>query len=72
MGMVERAFADLEKSSVDGIRVRYPDGWYLCRPSNTESILVMRAEGRTEESLKSILDDVNSRIGHILDLSELV
>lgn len=71
MGMVERAFADLEKSSVDGIRVRYPDGWYLCRPSNTESILVMRAEGRTEESLKSILDDVNSRIGHILDLSEL-
>ena len=71
MATVEQAFADMEKSTVDGIRVRYPDGWYLCRPSNTEPILVMRAEGRNQESLKSIIEDVNSRIGHILDLSEL-
>ena len=71
MATVEQAFADMEKSTVDGIRVRYPDGWYLCRPSNTEPILVMRAEGRNQESLKSIIEDVNSRIGNILDLSEL-
>jgi hypothetical protein len=31
----------------------------------------MRAEGRNQESLKSIIEDVNSRIGNILDLSEL-
>jgi len=61
----------MEKSTVDGIRVRYPDGWYLCRPSNTEPILVMRAEGRNQDSLKSIIQDVNSRIGHILDIREL-
>ena len=34
-------------------------------------ILVMRAEARNQESLNSIIEDVNSRIGHILDLSEL-
>lgn len=71
MAAVELAFADMEKSTVDGIRVLYPDGWYLCRPSNTEPILVMRAEGRDDSALAAIIEDVNSRIGHILDLSEL-
>ncbi|MEC9478240.1 MAG: phosphomannomutase/phosphoglucomutase [Candidatus Thermoplasmatota archaeon] len=71
MVAVEGAFADMEKSTVDGIRVLYPDGWYLCRPSNTEPILVMRAEGRDDSALAAIIEDVNSRIGHILDLSEL-
>ena len=71
MAAVEQAFADMEKSTEDGIRVRYSDGWYLCRPSNTEPIFVMRAEARNQESLNSIIEDVNSRIGHILDLSEL-
>ena len=71
MGAVEGAFADMEKSTVDGIRVRYTDGWYLCRPSNTEPILVMRAEGRDNSALAAIIEDVNSRIGHMLDLTKL-
>ena len=71
MAAVEHAFADMEKSTVDGIRVRYPDGWYLCRPSNTEPILVMRAEGRDDSALAAIIEDVNSRIGHMLDLTKL-
>ena len=71
MAAVEGAFADMEKSTVDGIRVRYSDGWYLCRPSNTEPILVMRAEGRDDSALAAIIEDVNSRIGHMLDLSKL-
>lgn len=71
MAGVEHAFADMEKSTVDGIRVRYPDGWYLCRPSNTEPILVMRAEGRDNSALAAIIEDVNSRIGLMLDLTKL-
>ena len=71
MEAVEGAFADMQKSTVDGIRVRYPDGWYLCRPSNTEPILVMRAEGRDNSALAAIIEDVNSRIGHMLDLTKL-
>jgi len=71
MAAVSEAFSDMECSTVDGIRVRYNDGWYLCRASNTEAILVMRAEGRTEAALESILTDVNARIGHMTDLSAL-
>ena len=71
MAAVEGAFADMERSTVDGVRVRYTDGWYLCRPSNTEPILVMRAEGRDDSALEAIITDVNARIGHMLDLSKL-
>ena len=71
MQSVTSAFADMPTSTVDGIRVRYDDGWYLCRPSNTEPILVMRAEGRDQEALDHILSDVRRRIGEIVDLEKL-
>lgn len=71
MRSVMDSFSDMEYSDVDGIRVRYDHGWYLCRPSNTEPILVMRAEGRNKESLESILSDVNTRIGSLMDVSGL-
>ena len=71
LSAVAEAFADMEFSTVDGIRVRYDDGWCLCRASNTEAILVMRAEGRTEAALETILADVNVRLGQMLDLSTL-
>ncbi len=71
MDAVREAFSDKECSAVDGIRVRYDDGWYLCRPSNTEPILVMRAEGRSQDALEAILADVDGRIGHLVDLAEL-
>ena len=71
MEAVVSAFSDMPTSTVDGIRVRYDDGWYLCRPSNTEPILVMRAEGRNQAALYYILSDVGWRIGEIVDLEKL-
>ena len=68
MQAVEDAFADMQKSTVDGVRVRYSDGWYLCRPSNTEPILVMRAEASNEEGLIKIKEDVEYRLGAIINL----
>ncbi|MEE3082903.1 MAG: phosphomannomutase/phosphoglucomutase [Candidatus Thermoplasmatota archaeon] len=68
MNAVRGAYSDMEYSAVDGVRVRYPDGWYLCRPSNTEPILVMRAEAGTEEGLASIKTDVEARLGSFIDL----
>ena len=71
LSAVAEAFADMEFSTVDGIRVRYDDGWCLCRASNTEAILVMRAEGRTKAALEAILTDVNARLGQMMDLGNL-
>ena len=71
MKLVRSSFSDLQFSEVDGVRVTYPNGWFLCRPSNTEPILIMRAEGRTEAALESILSDVRARIGGVINLREL-
>ena len=71
MKSVRSSFSDLQFSEVDGVRVTYPNGWFLCRPSNTEPILIMRAEGRTEAALESILSDVRARIGGVINLREL-
>jgi|TARA_A200000159_G_scaffold15305_1_gene12664 phosphomannomutase/phosphoglucomutase len=68
MDSVERIFSDMKYSSVDGVRVRYPEGWFLCRPSNTEPILVMRAEANDEEGLTKIKQDVEKRLGKIINL----
>ncbi|NNF07577.1 MAG: phosphomannomutase, partial [Candidatus Eisenbacteria bacterium] len=37
-----------EVSDVDGARIDYADGWGLVRASNTQPVLVLRAEGETE------------------------
>ena len=71
MRSVKEAYADMEFSEVDGMRVRYERGWFLCRPSNTEPILVMMAEAKDRESLTDILVDVEERIGHLADIGKL-
>lgn len=38
-------------SDVDGIRVLYPQGWWLLRASNTQDVLVARCESHSEEGL---------------------
>jgi phosphomannomutase len=48
-------------SEVDGVRVLTDDGWWLLRASNTQAVLVARAEAHDEaglERLKAALTDV--------------
>jgi phosphomannomutase/phosphoglucomutase len=39
---------------IDGARVVFPDGWGLIRASNTQAVLVLRFEAKTEERLNAI------------------
>jgi phosphomannomutase/phosphoglucomutase len=39
---------------IDGVRVKFNDGWGLVRASNTQPVLVMRFEAKTEKRLKEI------------------
>lgn len=48
------AFKDYPNSTIDGIRINFPEGWALIRASNTQPALVMRFEADTQESLQSI------------------
>lgn len=46
---LEAESADM--STVDGVRVQTPDGWWLLRASNTQAVLVARCEASTDEGL---------------------
>ena len=45
---------DGEKITLDGIRINFKNGWGLLRASNTTPKLVLRFEGKSEESLEQI------------------
>ena len=46
-----------EVIKLDGLRVEYPDGFGLARPSNTTPVIVLRFEADTEGALKRIQED---------------
>jgi phosphomannomutase len=49
-----RFAAPAEVSTIDGVRVDWPDGFGLIRASNTTPVLVLRFEGHTQEALHRI------------------
>jgi phosphomannomutase/phosphoglucomutase len=40
--------------TIDGVRVDYPNGWGLVRPSNTTPCLVLRFEADNQQTLEEI------------------
>jgi len=54
--LVENFRKDYRVIDVDGARVEFGDGWGLVRASNTQPVLVMRFEAKTEKRLGEIQD----------------
>jgi phosphomannomutase len=59
---VARAFADGKQDRLDGLTVEYEDWWFNVRPSNTEPLLRLNVEARTEELLEEKTQEVLSVI----------
>ena len=57
-----KAKSEHEASDIDGVRILYPDGWGLIRASNTQPVVVVRCEGRNQEALERIMQDVKARV----------
>jgi len=53
-GLVERFRGQYDVIDVDGARVLFGDGWGLVRASNTQPVLVVRCEAKTQEGLDRI------------------
>ena len=51
-----------EVNSTDGVRVKTADGWWLLRASNTQDVLVARAEARDEAGLDRLMATVNQQL----------
>ena len=69
--------AGLQCSTVDGVRARFLSeegeyiGWYLCRRSNTEEVLVMRVEAIDEQSLEFVMQQVHFLVSPHIGLDKL-
>ena len=51
-GRLRAAHADL--NDIDGVRVLTADGWWLLRASNTQAVLVARAEAGDDAGLERL------------------
>jgi phosphomannomutase/phosphoglucomutase len=56
---------DCKVIDVDGARVVFPDGWGLIRASNTQDVLVMRFEAKTEARLDEIRAMVEKKAAEV-------
>ena len=72
--IAEKAFEYFSKNydciTVDGVRIRFDDGWGLVRASNTQPVIVMRFEANTQEALDRIKDLVMGKLSEFGTLKE--
>lgn len=54
--------AGAEVNDTDGARVNTADGWWLLRASNTQDVLVARAEARDEAGLDRLMAQIDSQL----------
>ena len=51
-----------EVSDIDGVRVRCADGWWLVRASNTQAIIVARAEASSEAGFAQVRAELSAQL----------
>lgn len=56
------AAAGADVNDIDGVRVNTPDGWWLLRASNTQDVLVARAEAFSDEGLERLKEQVIAQL----------
>jgi phosphomannomutase len=59
----DRLAADGAKvDATDGVRVSTPDGWWLLRASNTQDVLVARAEAKDEAGVERLVAQIDDQL----------
>ncbi|MAM41641.1 MAG: phosphomannomutase [Erythrobacter sp.] len=53
---------DADVNGTDGVRVNTVDGWWLLRASNTQDVLVARAESDSEEGLSRLMAQIDEQL----------
>ena len=56
---------EFQVNDIDGVRITTPDGWWLLRASNTQNVLVTRAEANSPENLEKMKQMVRTEVEKI-------
>ena len=59
---VRLSAAGADVDATDGVRVSTADGWWLLRASNTQDVLVARAESGDQPGLDRLLDQIDAQL----------
>ncbi|WP_374591817.1 phosphoglucomutase/phosphomannomutase PgmG [Novosphingobium sp.] len=54
--------AGADVDATDGVRVSTADGWWLLRASNTQDVLVARAESNDQAGLDRLMDQIDAQL----------
>jgi phosphomannomutase len=54
--------AGADVNETDGARVNTSEGWWLLRASNTQNVVVARAEARSEAALETMVNEISSQL----------
>jgi len=63
MTQLAQKYSDAEIDHLDGVTIQYADWWFNCRPSNTEPLLRLNIEAKTDDLLDSKLAELKSILG---------
>jgi len=56
------AASGADVNGIDGVRVSTADGWWLLRASNTQDVLVARAESENEAGCERLLAEIDAQL----------
>jgi len=59
---LKQVFSDGQQDELDGLTVNYPDYWFNIRVSNTEPVMRLNAEAKSQTQLDELLAKVRSAI----------
>lgn len=59
---LEQKYSEGKISHLDGLKVEYQDWWFNVRPSNTEPLLRLNLEAKTEKLMQEKLEEIKSYI----------
>ena len=62
---IEYFIANYDCSTVDGVRIKFDDGWGLVRSSNTQPVIVCRFEANTVDKMEEIQSIIMNKLQEI-------
>lgn len=57
---IKKKYQNGKVTELDGLRVDFPDWWFLIRPSNTEPLLRLVVEAKTKRILKNMVKELTN------------
>ncbi len=58
IALLKEKYSDGTLTELDGVKINYPDWWFNVRPSNTEPVLRLNCEAKTQEMMEQKRDEL--------------